>query len=174
MWRVDPILPASLCESLIEEIDRVNPAPVVTSLSFRDQDRLIRDDPTLATRLFSLLEPHIPKTIGPLSLIGLNERLRLYRYRPGQRFTPHMDHWYQPTLTVTSLLTVLVYLNDDFEGGQTRFMEQLDEVVEPERGAAVLFQHKIRHEGCEVRRGKKYALRTDVMYRAPGALVVEF
>jgi hypothetical protein len=85
-----------------------------------------------------------------------------------------MDHWYQPTPTVTSLLTVLVYLNDDFEGGQTRFMEQLDEVVEPERGAAVLFQHKIRHEGCEVRRGKKYALRTDVMYRAPGALVVEF
>jgi hypothetical protein len=32
------------------------------------------------------------------------------------------------------------------------------------RGMVVLFQHKLRHEGCEVRRGTKYAMRSDVIY----------
>ena len=65
-----------------------------------------------------------------------------------------------------TLLTVLVYFNDDFEGGETRFMEQVEEVVVPRPGRAAIFQHKIRHEGCTVTRGCKYALRTDVIYEA--------
>ncbi len=65
---------------------------------------------------------------------------------------------------------VLVYFNDDFEGGETRFVKQLDRVVRPRRGLVAIFQHKIRHEGCEVRRGKKYAMRTDVIYQAPDTI----
>ena len=29
-----------------------------------------------------------------------------------------------------------------------------------------IFQHKIRHEGCPVRRGIKYGMRSDVIYEA--------
>ena len=76
-----------------------------------------------------------------------------------------MDHWYQANDTDISLLTVLVYFNDDFSGGQTRFMEQIEDLVEPAPGKVAIFQHKLRHEGCEVTSGIKYALRTDVMYR---------
>ena len=77
-----------------------------------------------------------------------------------------MDHGYQPTPTRITLLTVLVYFNGEFEGGETRFTEQLDPLVVPRPGLAAIFQHKIRHEGCVVRRGSKYALRTDVLYEA--------
>jgi hypothetical protein len=78
-----------------------------------------------------------------------------------------MDHWYKPSETQITLHTVLVYFNADFEGGETRFQEQIEETVVPKPGLAVIFQHKIRHEGCVVRRGIKYAMRSDVIYRAP-------
>lgn len=71
------------------------------------------------------------------------------------------------------MLTVLAYFNEDFLGGETTFMEQLEDVVTPRTGRVVLFQHKIRHEGCEVTRGAKYAMRTDAMYRAPSDVVVQ-
>ena len=166
LWRADRLVPMALCRSLIADIEAGNPVPASSSRDYRDQDRIFRDDTGLAATLFALLRPHLPDSIGGLSLVGLNERLRLYRYRPGQRFLPHMDHWYEHSATRISLLTVLVYLNDDFEGGETRFMEQIEQTVTPAAGSAIVFQHKVRHEGCPVRRGTKYALRTDVMYEA--------
>jgi prolyl 4-hydroxylase len=90
----------------------------------------------------------------------------MYRYRIGQRFEPHMDHWYRPSETQITLLTVLVYLNDNFEGGETRFQEQIEQTITPKCGMVSIFQHKIRHEGCPVRRGIKYAMRSDVIYEA--------
>ena len=37
----------------------------------------------------------------------------------------------------------------------------------PERGKALVFYHRQLHEGMPVVRGRKYVLRTDVMYRPP-------
>ena len=60
------------------------------------------------------------------ALVGANPRLRLYRYQPGQR---HGTHWDTEVELeggrVRSRLTLVLYLNDDFSGGQTRF-EELD------------------------------------------------
>ncbi|MCF6258901.1 MAG: 2OG-Fe(II) oxygenase [Gammaproteobacteria bacterium] len=44
-------------------------------------------------------------------------------------------------------------------------MEQLEEKIKPKAGEVAIFQHKIRHEGCKVIQGTKYALRTDVIYK---------
>ena len=63
-----------------------------------------------------------------------------------------------------SLLTFMVYLNEGFAGGDTRFYDY-DVSVTPRTGMALLFQHFTLHEGCSVTAGVKYALRTDVMYR---------
>lgn len=43
-------------------------------------------------------------------------------------------------------------------------MEQIEEIVVPRPGRVAIFQHKIRHEGCIVSRGTKYAMRTEVIY----------
>ena len=61
------------------------------------------------------------------------------------------------------MLTLIVYLNDDFEGGETDF--DLGVCVDPRPGTALLFQHFLLHEGCKVTAGMKYVLRSDVMYR---------
>jgi hypothetical protein len=158
------------CERFIGLIESGAPSLATNNPLYRDQDRVIRDDPKIATELFSRLRPHLPTAMGPLRLYGLNHRLRMYRYRPGQRFEPHMDHWYQPSANRITLYTVLVYFNEDFEGGETCFTEQLDQTVVPRPGLAAVFQHKLRHEGCLVRSGIKYAMRSDVLYEADDAI----
>ena len=170
LWAVDGVYSARECAAWVRAIERGAPRLATNNAIYRDQDRVIRDDAPAARDLFKRLRPHLPERIGDLTLLGLNERLRLYRYTQGQRFAPHMDHWYLPSPCDITLLTVLVYLNDDFEGGETRFMEQVEAEIAPKPGRVAIFQHKIRHEGCEVIRGRKYAMRSDVIYRAPGEI----
>ncbi len=167
LWRVPSVYSSDECRAIIGDIESWSPTLATNNPIYRNQDRVMRDDPSFASDLFSRLRPHLPERMGDLSLVGLNERLRFYRYQPGQRFEAHTDHWYQPDDTHITLLTVLVYFNDDFSGGETRFVEHVQDVVVPRPGLAAIFQHKIRHEGCEVTAGRKYALRTDAIYQAP-------
>ncbi len=55
----------------------------------------------------------------------------------------------------------MIYLNDDFKGGETRFDKI---VVQPRKGSALFFYHDLEHEGSEVLEGVKQVLRTDVLF----------
>ncbi len=55
----------------------------------------------------------------------------------------------------------MIYLNDDFTGGNTDFGW---ESVKPVQGMALVFPHRLRHQGSTVQEGVKYVLRTDVFY----------
>ena len=74
---------------------------------------------------------------------------------------------------LTSKLSYLVYLNDDFEGGSTTFREysvqggertKTEHIVSPVTGSALLFRHERWREGSPVLSGQKYVLRSDVFY----------
>jgi hypothetical protein len=41
-------------------------------------------------------------------------------------------------------------------------------VVTPAKGMALLFRHELFHEGSALAKGRKYVLRSDVMYNPPG------
>jgi prolyl 4-hydroxylase len=147
-------------------------APITTSAGFvmrkdiRNNERVILDDVDLADRLYDRARPLLPPTWGRYVLCGLNERFRFYRYGPGQRFAPHYDGYFARDNGEESLLTFMVYLNDDFEGGTTNFLEEKPPlVVKPEAGMALVFVHQQLHEGASVLAGQKYVLRSDVMYR---------
>jgi len=58
---------------------------------------------------------------------------------------------------------MIVYLNDDFEGGDTVFPDD-DRTVRPEIGKAILFSPQLRHGADAVISGTKYILRTEVLY----------
>jgi predicted 2-oxoglutarate/Fe(II)-dependent dioxygenase YbiX len=133
----------------------------------RDNARLILDDTELAVRLWKRAEPFLPARIRSWQACGFNERFRFYRYDPGQKFAPHWDGCFQRDNGEESQLTFMIYLNDDFTGGETKFylndgMPRLE--VKPERGMALVFVHQQLHEGAPVLQGRKYVLRTDVMY----------
>lgn len=137
---------------------------------YRNNDRCIIDDTELANDIFQRIQHVIPPVYKEKKLCCLNERLRFLRYDHGHYFKPHFDGTYiTPDKSKRSYLTMMLYLNDDFEGGETRFLsyppgEHPSVNFHPCQGSILLFSHGIYHEGCDLIRGRKYAMRTDVMF----------
>lgn len=173
VWTVPDVLAPEECRALIERIEQAGcvPAPITTGAGFvmrpdiRNNTRVVIDDVALAAELFRRVAEHVPRVVSGCSLVGANERLRCYRYERGQRFAPHYDGAFQRNPAEMSRVTFMVYLNDDFAGGTTGFLE-LEQQIEPRAGMALFFQHRLLHEGCAVSEGVKYVLRSDLMYRA--------
>ena len=68
-----------------------------------------------------------------------------------------------------SQFTFMIYLNDGYAGGCTSFRDDFGRLFEnftvaPKRGSALFFYHPLDHRGDEVISGRKYVLRSDVMY----------
>lgn len=132
----------------------------------------------------------VPPHVGGRVARGLNRRFRVYRYVPGAEYRCHIDGAWPPSgISETgkyqydasngkqsSLFTFLIYLNDDFEGGETTFfLPSVKEgvlnayPVKPVMGGVAVFPHgdskgALLHEGTGVRSGAKYVIRTDVEY----------
>lgn len=130
----------------------------------RDNTRAAIEDATIAALLWSRLSGKLPLWRGR-SPLGINERLRFYRYDPGQSFPLHTDGFHA-TDAIRSELTLLVYLNAEFEGGETVFTDSKKH-FQPATGAALVFPHDLWHEGRPLRTGRKYVLRTDLMFGQP-------
>jgi prolyl 4-hydroxylase len=173
---IDGVLSPEECRALIARIEAAGPsiAPVtlpggpVVDLETRNNTRVMFDDPELAALLYARVADRVPQTISGRNVVGANELLRCYRYAVGQRFAPHYDGSFVRNEREQSKLTFIVYLNEEFTGGETAMLD-FDEVIVPRAGRALLFQHAILHEGCEVTSGVKYAVRSDIMYRLPPA-----
>lgn len=105
-------------------------------------------------------------------VVGLNERVRILRYDPGQYFGVHKDNRFIRGSEFGSRegeeshLTFLLYLNDKMKGGETRIENggRYHEVV-PKVGSVLIFDHDISHEAMRVVSGVKYCCRSDVMYK---------
>ena len=65
-----------------------------------------------------------------------------------------------------SFHTLLLYLNDGYEGGHTTLYnsEHMKTDVPPFPGMAFIHDHRILHESPHLVSGTKYVMRTDVMY----------
>lgn len=174
VWTVDDVLSVAECAAYVGKMQagQAEVAPIVghhgpeIDLAVRNNTRVMWDDAAEAARLFDKVRAEVPERLLEQRCLGANPRLRLYRYEPGQRHGAHWDTVVELDGGVQSLLTLVFYLNDDFEGGATDFPE-LDQRIVPKRGSALLFQHRILHEATSVQRGEKYVLRTDVLY-GPG------
>ncbi|WP_257166721.1 2OG-Fe(II) oxygenase [Bradyrhizobium sp. SRS-191] len=139
----------------------------------RNNERVMVDDQARALALYDRLSDHLaPRFLKKWTPCRLNERLRLYRYDVGQTFDWHLDGYFERENGERSYFTFMVYLNDDFEGGATSFRDGYGGAavgdpfqITPVQGMALLFYHPIMHRGDRVTKGRKYVLRTDVMYR---------
>lgn len=146
------------------------------------------------------------------NICGLNRRWRIYRYSADnqENFAPHIDAGFPPSSLsndgttliwdstenmqnneypkdVVSRLTVLMYLNDDFVGGHTKFYSPVSDgpeseviaAVKPKTGSVLLFPQAVGedavdyarlnwplHEGSPVSTGNrpKYVIRSDVLF----------
>jgi len=128
----------------------------------RNNDRIIFDDPALATLLFEKARQALPPMIDDWQVSGFNERWRYYRYGPGEYFKWHKDGTYTRSDREESFLTFMIYLNEKFEGGDTEFKW---EKIKPRTGMVLVFPHRLFHQSSSIVAGTKYVLRTDVLYR---------
>jgi hypothetical protein len=152
-------------------------APITTAGGFvmvkelRDNARVMLDDQNLAAELWVRARDFLPGRLDNWEVVGLNERFRFYRYDSEEKFAPHYDGYFQRDNGERSQLTFMVYLNEVTEGGATNFYCRDGRPrwqVRPECGKALVFKHLQLHEGAPVVRGRKYVLRTDVMYQRVG------
>jgi prolyl 4-hydroxylase len=90
------------------------------------------------------------------------EPLQVLRYRPGQEYRPHFDAI--GNADNQRVLTFLVYLNDDYEGGETEFLSTKLK-VKGKKGDGLLFRNadaagkpdlNSQHAGLPVTAGEKY------------------
>lgn len=61
-----------------------------------------------------------------------------------------------------SFSTFMIYLNNNFKGGETTFSNN---IITPVTGMAIIFLHSLEHSGNPIIEGTKYVLRTDIMYK---------
>lgn len=137
------------------------PQGEVVREDFRNNGSALLDNEQIANELFESFKDKLPQEIDGHKLKGLNEQMKIYRYEIDQQFKMHRDVPFRRNENERSFITMLIYLNDGYKGGETFFM---DGNVIPETGKCLLFQQNVMHAGIKVTEGIKYAIRTDVMY----------
>lgn len=191
------VLSPSECKAIIAVGETVNFIPDAPLREDGDISILAHNfywvvDTAFHDALWSRISPYVPASVGGRKARGINRRFRVYRYVPGAEYRCHIDGAWPPSGILpddtyvydaspagkkqSSLFTFLVYLNDEFEGGETTFFVPAAKEgtlnaypVKPVMGAVAIFPHgetrgALLHEGTGVRKGAKYVIRTDVEY----------
>ncbi|MGB5810365.1 MAG: CPBP family glutamic-type intramembrane protease [Polyangiales bacterium] len=159
------------CEQLIRIIDRrLRPSTVTKGGSdarFRTSrtcDLSLLDEPLVAT-----LDARIARALGVRE--SYSEHIQAQWYDVGQEFKAHTDYFDRGTPDFSAYTaeagnrtwTFMVYLNDDLEGGSTKF-HAIDLEFRPKRGQAVVWNNRrvdgmpnpdTLHSGTPVTRGHK-------------------
>ncbi|KAI8098160.1 uncharacterized protein B0P05DRAFT_501584 [Gilbertella persicaria] len=146
--------------------------------AFRNNDRQALEDPKIAQLLWQGMEQIVldsPMAQWNRTPKGLNSNIRVYRYRKGHSFASHYDESVQDKTTgLWTDWTLLIYLNEDMEGGETVFYRESSPnnrkpdpiVIKPKKGMALFHRHGthcLLHEAMEVVNGNKWVLRSDVL-----------
>lgn len=97
---------------------------------------------------------------NPFLKVSSDEGYIVLRYSEGQKCLIHSDTWHEFDVT-KRIISGLIMLNDNFEGGELRFPRQ-NITVKSEPGMAILFPSTFAmpHEVTPVTKGKRYAILT--------------
>ncbi|EFN58883.1 hypothetical protein CHLNCDRAFT_50409 [Chlorella variabilis] len=159
--------------------------------AFRDNDRIQFQDQQLADQLWQAAGlQQLCAGLGDEEgcPVRLNPNIRIYRYRPGQKFGKHIDESNELGCGQYTQYTLLIYLST-CGGGETIFYGESGPAaahalfcrprraggrncklaaVTPQPGLALLHRHGdecMEHEAAAVTAGIKYVLRSDVVFQ---------
>lgn len=166
---IDGILDKKQCDKYIKLFDNPKNVELVNTKN-RKYFRVVFIDKELAEFLFQKVESFIPKKIRK-QVVGMNKYIRLSKYQPGQFFGIHKDGINKDKEDNSySYATLNIFLNDNFEGGETTFYERDKKTVtlkcKPKMGRGSFFYSQQFHEGNKLKSGYKYLLRTDLMLKS--------
>lgn len=164
--RVHQLATADECTALIAEAEA---AGLTRSTVVNDSEPISAGRTSAHVFLESptsqLLKERVSRFLGiPMAHF---ENVQVARYRPGEKYDAHYDAAMKSATNVRELprlYTVLIYLNDDYEGGHTAFPNCGTDVT-PRQGMGVLWRNLSEsgrilqssyHAGLPVTRGTKY------------------
>lgn len=150
------------CEKFINEIDTKQGKIAFTNSGIFENDKYT--DKHLADFLFS----RIYNQDSSLQNCRAHDLIITGKYNVGNSFGLHVDTgiYYNRKENERSRYTLLIYLNQDFEGGDTEFYdEQFNKIktVIPETGKALLFDIDLWHKGNEILLGNKYWIGCEII-----------
>ncbi|NRA54012.1 MAG: 2OG-Fe(II) oxygenase [Gammaproteobacteria bacterium] len=196
------VLSAAECERLValtESLGYLPDAPVSLPRNVRHNDNVTMvvdpvTDELIWQRVAALFLLGDDNFQGRQAL-GLNARFRFYRYQAGDFFKPHSDGSWPGSRVINrklvgqayddrwSEMTFLIFLTDDFDGGETQFWVHKDNPSLPARltadvkkvnirtpkGSVLAFPHgqhpmHCLHSSQPILSGTKYIVRTDVLF----------
>lgn len=196
------VLSKAECKALInisEELGFLPDAPVSLPRSVRHNDSVTwivdeKTDGTLWQRIAHVMHDRQDIFDGDKA-VGINARFRFYRYSQDDFFKPHSDGAWPGSRIIDnelitnffpdrySQMTFLIYLNDDFEGGATRFLVNANDATKPAKagdsvanidvrtpaGGILCFPHGMHplhciHSSVAITKGVKYIIRSDVLF----------
>ena len=86
--------------------------------------------------------------------------LEFYYHTRGNFSSAHTDECSKFLPKVFSNYTAVIYLNDDFIGGETYFTTK-EKTIVSKTGRLLMFQHHLMHQGNEVELDTKYIFRAN-------------
>lgn len=158
IWEKDSVLPMRLCDEIVSMAhdigfkDANNPKRKNKEVFLRDEN--IRQ---------SVLEC-VRDKFGHLfcnKTIEIGDMLETYLYTLGDQLADHFDGSTFLRSGNMAQHTLIAYLNEDYDGGETGFPD-LKIAIRKHKGGAVLFSKRLKHNGGRVRRGNKLIVRIDV------------
>ena len=86
--------------------------------------------------------------------------IEIYKYEQSDFISAHYDSEERFSNGNISNYTAILYLNEDFNGGET-FFPELEFSIKPKTGSLLLFEHHILHEAQVVNSGCKMIFRSN-------------
>jgi prolyl 4-hydroxylase len=153
LYTLDDALNARDCAKLTALINHhLRPS----TLSYPTPDRAFRTSQTsdlcvLKSPVALAMDEKICRTLGIRA--QYSEGIQAQRYDVGQQFKPHWDYYEPGSEAYTKFATVrgnrtwtfMIYLNEDMDGGATRFTK-IDRMFQPKTGMALLWNN-LRDDG---------------------------
>ncbi|MFT5874978.1 MAG: putative 2-oxoglutarate/Fe(II)-dependent dioxygenase YbiX [Clostridium sp.] len=187
------VLSTQECDNLIKETENLGyleDAAVSLPRSVRHNNNItwVVDDLThdiIWNRCKDFMYDNLDTYLGKKPL-SLNKRFRFYKYSQGDFFKLHTDGSWPGSRVVNhelitsfytdrySQMTFLIFLSENFEGGETQFLVKnnaKDELVNirTPRGGVLCFPHGLHplhylHSSSTITSGIKYIIRSDVLF----------
>lgn len=167
VWRFRALASPPQCATIARSVaDLMAPSVVVDPATGRQVPHPVRTShsavvgPTRESLPIRAINLKLAAITG--TTVDQGEALTILRYGVGQEFRLHLDTL--PTGQNQRIATVLIYLNDGFEGGETLFPE-LGLRITARAGDAIMFRTldgsgqpdtRLRHAGLPVTRGVKW------------------
>lgn len=150
LYAIDDLLTEEQCE---EYMNMFNDDSIVEHINepHRKYHRVQFIDKKLADTLYEKVKNYIPKKTKKIS-VGINDHIRLSKYEPGQFFGIHKDGMNRYDDNI-SYATLNIFLNSDFEDGETIFYENDKKTItlkcKPKPGRGSFFLLSTISQGSE-------------------------